>query len=78
MSISKKARTHEEEDVQKALRRYSSAIAAFNQARNDSAVDYAIYEMEAAHRQYALLSAEKRGSENALANGGVQAEYSVV
>lgn len=67
-----------ERDAKSALRRYQAALMAFAQAENDAAVDYAIYEMEAAHREYALLSAEQRAKEKNMHGLGVQAEHSVI
>ena len=65
-------------EAQKALKRYRAALMAFAQAKDDAAVDYAIYEMEAAHREYALLSAEQRAREKNLRGCGVQAEHTVI
>ena len=65
-------------DVQNALKRYQAALMAFAQARDDAGVDYAIYEMEAAHREYALLSAAERAKEKTSAGCDVHAEHTVV
>ncbi|MGI6192929.1 MAG: hypothetical protein ACOYI3_05150 [Christensenellales bacterium] len=65
-------------DASEALKRYHAALMAFAEARDDAAVDYAIYEMEAAHREYALLSAEQRAKEKIEEGRGVQAEHSVI
>lgn len=59
-------------EVQQALKRYKAALSAFAHAEDDASVDYAVFEMEAAHREYALLSAGKRALEK-TSNNGVQA-----
>lgn len=74
----KEEKTNQCKDVQDALKRYQAALMAFAQARDDAAVDYAIYEMEAAHREYALLSAAERAKEKTSPDCDVHAEHTVV
>jgi rRNA-processing protein FCF1 len=74
----KEEKTQQGQDAQKALKRYQAALMAFAHARDDAAVDYAVYEMEAAHREYALLSADQRAKEKIRTDCGVQAEHTVI
>lgn len=76
--IKKEEKAKQGKEVQNALKRYQAALMAFAQARDDAAVDYAIYEMEAAHREYALLSAAERAKEKTSASCDVQAEHTVI